>query len=78
MTKPNLQSGISCNLLPSCTGVDCCIDVDIIGHSINAVLKLYPCDQRLTLGIENLVFNVSLYDFDWGKYWSLYQHCPKT
>jgi hypothetical protein len=42
------------------------------GHSINTVLKLDPCDQRLTLGMENLVFNVSLYDFDWGKYWSLY------
>ena len=38
------------------------------GDSINTVLKLDPCDQRLTLGIESLVFNVSLYDFDWGKY----------
>lgn len=48
--------------------MDCCLDVDIIGHSINAVLTLDPCDQRLTIGIENLMFNVSLYDFDWGKF----------
>jgi hypothetical protein len=46
-----------------------------IGHCINTVLKLDPCDQRLTIGIENLVFNVSLYGFDWGKFWSLYDHC---
>ena len=39
-------------------------------HCMNADLcsKLDPCDQRLTLGIENLMFNVSLYDFDWDKY----------
>jgi hypothetical protein len=52
------------------------------GHCMNAVLcsKTWPlCDQRLTIGIENLVFNVSLYDFDWGKYLALilfyYQSC---
>lgn len=65
---PSLQNGMSCRLLSSCTAVDCCLDVDIIGHSINAVLTLDPCDQRLTIGIENLMFNVSLYDFDWGKF----------
>jgi hypothetical protein len=46
------------------------------GHSINTVLKLDPCHQRLTLGIESLVFNVSLYDFDWGKYCHCMQSTP--
>jgi hypothetical protein len=44
------------------------------------VLKLDPSVTRGWPLVYNLVFNVSLYDFDWGKYLALilfcYQSCP--
>ncbi|XP_071145134.1 uncharacterized protein [Mytilus edulis] len=69
---PELHPGMACVLLSSCTEVDCCIDVDIIHHSFNAILKLDPCDEKLIVGIENFVFEISLYEFDWGVLKKLY------
>ncbi|CAG2253142.1 unnamed protein product [Mytilus edulis] len=69
---PELQPGLTCVLLPSCTEVDCCIDVDIIHHSFNVILKLDPCDENLIVGIENFIFSISLYEFDWGVRKKLY------
>lgn len=65
---PELHPGMACVLLSSCTEVDCCIDVDIIHHSFNVILKLDPCDEKLIVGIENFIFEISLYEFEWGKF----------
>ncbi|XP_076086926.1 uncharacterized protein LOC143057501 [Mytilus galloprovincialis] len=69
---PELQPGMTCVLLPSCTEVDCCIDVEIVHHSFNVILKLNPCDENLIVGIENFIFPISLYEFDWGVRKKLY------
>ncbi|CAG2204548.1 unnamed protein product [Mytilus edulis] len=63
---PELHPGMTCVLLPSCTEVECCIDADMFHHSFNLVLKLDPCDEKLIVGIENFIFEISLYEFDWG------------
>ncbi|XP_071145140.1 uncharacterized protein [Mytilus edulis] len=69
---PELQPGMTCVLLPSCTEVDCCIDVEIVHHSFNVILKLDPCDENLIVGVENFIFSISLYEFDWGVRKKLY------
>ncbi|VDI15760.1 Hypothetical predicted protein [Mytilus galloprovincialis] len=69
---PELLPGMTCVLMPSCTEVDCCIDVDIIHHSFNVILKLDPCDENLIVGVENFIFSISLYEFDWGVRKKLY------
>ncbi|VDI13107.1 Hypothetical predicted protein, partial [Mytilus galloprovincialis] len=69
---PELHPGMACVLLSSCTEVDCCIDVDIIHHSFNVILKLDPCDEKLIVGIENFIFEISLFEFEWGVLKKLY------
>lgn len=63
-----LQPGMTCTLLSSCTKVDCCVDVDIIDHSFNVILQLDPCEEELIVGIDNFVFMISLYNYEFGKY----------
>ena len=64
--KPSLQQDIRCTHLASCTGVECCVDVKTINHSINVVLDLDPCNHRLIIGIENLSETISLYNLKMG------------
>ncbi|KAK3101936.1 hypothetical protein FSP39_007496 [Pinctada imbricata] len=65
---PVLPSNMSCHLLSSCTGVECCVDVDIIETTVSALYSLDPCQQKITIQIEELKTNQSLYDFSWGKH----------
>ncbi|XP_063408926.1 uncharacterized protein LOC134692406 [Mytilus trossulus] len=71
-TLPNLNPGMTCVLLSSCTTVDCCLDVDIINHSFNVKLQLDPCNENLKVSIEDFAIAISLYDFEWGVKQNLY------
>ncbi|VDI45263.1 Hypothetical predicted protein [Mytilus galloprovincialis] len=64
--KPKLGNGVTCKLMRSCTGVECCVDVELIDRSILFKLDLDPCNHNLVLRIESLVYNISLLNFDWG------------
>lgn len=65
--KPQLQNGVTCTLTQSCTGVECCLDMEFIDRSIMFKLDLDPCNHNLLLSIENLVYNISLFNFEWGE-----------
>ncbi|KAL3873935.1 hypothetical protein ACJMK2_037012, partial [Sinanodonta woodiana] len=62
-----LHNGLSCHIPTSCTGVDCCVDVDLIGRSIRTFVLIDPCDNKMAIGIEKLVANHSLSDYRFGQ-----------
>ncbi|XP_076076023.1 uncharacterized protein LOC143046845 [Mytilus galloprovincialis] len=64
---PALSNGTTCHLSDDCTGVTCCTDVDLLSRSISTSLKLDPCEYTLQVQIENLVVNISLVDYQFGK-----------
>ncbi|KAK3101942.1 hypothetical protein FSP39_007535 [Pinctada imbricata] len=61
-----LPDNITCHIPSSCTAVQCCIDVDIISSTVSTLLSLDPCQQKLTIKIEELTKEDKLYDFTWG------------
>ncbi|CAG2196994.1 unnamed protein product [Mytilus edulis] len=63
---PSVPNTMSCHLTDTCTGIDCCIDVEQISRSINVYIKLDACNYKLTAGIEKLTLDVPLlnYEFD--------------
>ncbi|XP_052083607.1 uncharacterized protein LOC127720908 [Mytilus californianus] len=64
---PSLLSNMNCYIDQSCTAVQCCMDVNELGKSLEIGIKIDPCDFRLTVRIEKLSFDVTLYDYVWGK-----------
>ncbi|XP_062596534.1 uncharacterized protein LOC134257978, partial [Saccostrea cucullata] len=66
LTSP-LPAGLLCHLPSTCTAVHCCITTHTpLQRSLSTVLDLDPCNQRISLGIENFVHEISLYDFQFG------------
>ena len=65
---PDLKGPVSCHLSSSCTSIECCLDVVQINRSVAFFLNIDTCNYILSLGIENLVFNKSLIDYNFGKY----------
>ncbi|CAG2204544.1 unnamed protein product [Mytilus edulis] len=62
---PSLGSNMNCYIDQSCTAVQCCIDVNELGQSIEIGVEIDPCDFMLTVRIEKLNFDVTLYDYIW-------------
>jgi hypothetical protein len=58
---------VSCHIPDYCTGIDCCVDVDLIGKSFNAYVLMDACNYKLSVGIEKLAFNLTLFEYEWGK-----------
>jgi hypothetical protein len=67
LVLPALDDSVSCHLPKQCTGVECCVDVDLVGRSFHAYVQIDPCQYTLGIGIENLVVNLTLLDYEWGK-----------
>ncbi|XP_062603466.1 uncharacterized protein LOC134265233, partial [Saccostrea cucullata] len=66
LTSP-LPAGLLCHLPSTCTAVHCCITTHTpLQRSLSTVLDLDPCNQRISLGIENFVHEISLYDFQFA------------
>ncbi|XP_033724553.1 uncharacterized protein LOC117314596 [Pecten maximus] len=63
---PDLPSNLTCHLDSTCTGINCCVDVNFMQRSFNAYVKLEPCDYKISVGIEKLQFEKILRDFDFG------------
>jgi hypothetical protein len=63
---PALPEGASCHIPDSCTGVNCCVDYDVIGKSFHAYILLDACGDKMTVGIEKKQFNVSLIGYNFG------------
>jgi hypothetical protein len=62
-----LDGPVSCHIPDSCTGIDCCVDVDIIGRSFRVFALLDACGYKLSVGIDKLKFDLTLFDYKWGK-----------
>ncbi|VDI33335.1 Hypothetical predicted protein, partial [Mytilus galloprovincialis] len=67
ITMVELDKSTACHLYDYCTGITCCTTVEMIGRSINTYLTLDPCNKRMSIGIEKLTVNISLFDYDFGK-----------
>ncbi|VDI38371.1 SWI/SNF-related matrix-associated actin-dependent regulator of chromatin subfamily E, member 1 [Mytilus galloprovincialis] len=66
-TLPSVPNTMSCYLSDTCTGIDCCIDVEQISRSVNVYIKLDACNYKLTAGIEKLTFDVPLLNYEFGQ-----------
>jgi hypothetical protein len=69
---PVLSGPISCHIPELCTGVDCCVDVNLLSKSFHAFVYLDACNQMLNIGIEKLAFNLTMFNYEWGKHEQFY------
>ncbi|VDI16062.1 Hypothetical predicted protein [Mytilus galloprovincialis] len=70
--KPMLHDNVTCQVTSSCTGVKCCVYTEELNRNIDVHLLLNPCDQSLSLTIDYLEYNRSLFDFDFGSLQQFY------
>ncbi|XP_063420822.1 uncharacterized protein LOC134706043 [Mytilus trossulus] len=64
---PPLSGPATCQLMDTCTGIQCCIDVEQLSRSFSAYLNLEACSYSLEIGIEDLSYKKSLLDFDFDQ-----------
>ncbi|VDI33043.1 Hypothetical predicted protein, partial [Mytilus galloprovincialis] len=70
--KPMLHDNVTCQVTSSCTGVKCCVYTEELNRNLDVHLLLNPCDQSLSLTIDYLEYNRSLFDFDFGSLQKFY------
>lgn len=61
---PTLPSNMVCHIPDFCTGVKCCINIPLLGRSIEFHVFIDICNLKLSIGLENLVVNKSLSDYN--------------
>lgn len=61
---------ILCTITSKCTEINCCLDVSIIGRTIEAFIDLDPCYKTLELGIEAYKTKINLLRYTFGKSYS--------
>jgi len=61
-----LPSGTVCHIPTFCTGIECCTYVELLKRNIHTYVFIHSCSYMLEIGIENLKFQVDLFNFDWG------------
>ncbi|XP_053390116.1 uncharacterized protein LOC128553035, partial [Mercenaria mercenaria] len=67
ISLPKLPEEIVCYMTDYCTGIDCCISVDILRTTIHVSFLLDMCKYKLTMGIERLEEEILLLDYKWGQ-----------
>ena len=64
----DLPVNVQCNILNTCFGVECCLDLDIgdIQHTFAMEFKVDPCLGKFTIKFDNWSYekSVTLADFD--------------
>ena len=66
LSLTNLPSYVNCHIGSSCNEVQCCLDIDRVGKTLDVFLRLDACRHTLTLGIEDLEVEYSLLSFTFG------------
>eukprot|EP00105_Crassostrea_gigas_P044414 XP_019928562.1 PREDICTED: uncharacterized protein LOC105342368 [Crassostrea gigas] len=67
MTELSDVLPISCHLMSHCTGVECCLDLhDPLQQTIYFFLDLDFCLQTLRVGVETLVYEKTLFSYQYG------------
>jgi hypothetical protein len=56
---PHLPKDVVCHLDSTCTGISCCVYVELIHKNINIFLALEPCNNKIRFGIEKYQFTIS-------------------
>ncbi|XP_053398282.1 uncharacterized protein LOC128556671 [Mercenaria mercenaria] len=64
---PVLPEHVYCRLETFCNAVDCCINSELLQRTFALTLKVDPCDMILTIAIEKLQFEISLFEYSWGS-----------
>lgn len=67
MSLPSLIGDITCHMV-TCTAVECCNDIDFLRHSFKTYVMIDPCNNQLSVGIEELFFNRTLSGYKWGNF----------
>ncbi|XP_053398211.1 uncharacterized protein LOC128556642 [Mercenaria mercenaria] len=67
LTLPRLPHELRCYVPSYCTGVECCLNIDVLKRGFSVVLSMDACSNRLVVSIDNLKLNVSLVDYEWGS-----------
>ncbi|XP_053398719.1 uncharacterized protein LOC128556879 [Mercenaria mercenaria] len=67
ISLPKLTDELVCHMTDYCTGIDCCIIVNILRTTIHTKFLLDTCKYKLTMGIEKLEEDVLLLDYKWGQ-----------
>jgi hypothetical protein len=62
-----LPAEVNCYLSNTCTGIDCCVQVDKLGLAINAYILLDTCNNAFTIGIENYKHTTTILDVGSNK-----------
>ncbi|XP_062616058.1 uncharacterized protein LOC134277763, partial [Saccostrea cucullata] len=62
-----LPSSVSCHIPQLCTGIDCCAEIGFLGgRTINVQVLMDPCEAIMSLNIEKMQYNLTLFDYDFG------------
>ncbi len=59
---------MSCQPTNHCTGVQCCLELDIIVTKlfVNVYVTIDPCDFKLSIGFGKWSFEKNLVELDWS------------
>jgi hypothetical protein len=65
---PALPVAMACSLPDYCTGIQCCADIPLLGRSFEVHVLLDACHYKLSIGLEKLVLNISLFDYHYDTW----------
>lgn len=68
LPSPTLPVAMTCRLPDYCTGIQCCTDIPLLGRSLEAHVLLDVCHYKLSIGLEKLQVNVSLFDYHYDTW----------
>ena len=66
LSLPALPYNMACRLPDYCTGIQCCVYIPLLDMTVEAHVLIDICNLRLSIGIENLVINESLSDYNFN------------
>lgn len=58
---------VICFLYKMCIGVQCCMIVFSVGLFVEVFVEVSVCDYQFRVGVENLKFNRSFYNYRYGE-----------
>lgn len=67
MSLSTLSPEVSCFIADTCSGLSCCVNNHFLQRTFEVTFRLDPCENRLSIGIENTMYNRTLTDFNWGR-----------
>ncbi|VDI40563.1 Hypothetical predicted protein [Mytilus galloprovincialis] len=66
ITLPPLSSDVSCHVTSLCTGIQCCVDNELLNRTLDFSILLDPCEKRLSISIEQTRYNTTFSNINWG------------